>query len=332
MTERGMAAGARPVRFGVEVPHRPELLGPVATRAEALGFDSVWIGDHVAFHNPTLDSLAALSYVAALTRRVRIGPCVYLLALRHPDDRRQAGRLPRRAVRWPRRLRGRRRRRVPEGVRGGRRPAPGARGARRRGHRGLPGALGAVARLLRGPVHAVHRRRPRAEARPAGRPADLDRGPVGRRPSPGRAARRRLGLVPRHPRAVPREPRRRSRLRGRAPAGPSIRADFEPAHVLFTVVDDDRARAHATAASYLERQYKQPFDDLARKYCLLGPPAACVERLAEFVAAGVGTFVIYFTVPADAMPEQLERFGAEILPRVPSGPARARASAVAWPT
>ncbi len=73
-----------PVRFGIELQHRPELLGPVAIRAEALGFDSVWIGDHVAFHNPTLDSLAALSYVAALTRRVRIGPCVYLLALRHP--------------------------------------------------------------------------------------------------------------------------------------------------------------------------------------------------------------------------------------------------------
>src|SRR5688572_21897476 len=74
----------RPVRFGVEVPHRADLLGPLATGAEALGFDSVWIGDHVAFHNPTLDSLTALAYVAALTRRVRIGPCVYLLALRHP--------------------------------------------------------------------------------------------------------------------------------------------------------------------------------------------------------------------------------------------------------
>ncbi len=73
-----------PVRFGIELQHRPELLGPVAIRAEALGFDSVWIGDHVAFHNPTLDSLAALSYVAAVTRRVRIGPSVYLLALRHP--------------------------------------------------------------------------------------------------------------------------------------------------------------------------------------------------------------------------------------------------------
>src|SRR5262245_3526969 len=73
-----------PARFGIEIQHRPELLGPVAMRAEALGFDSVWIGDHVAIHRPTLDSLAALGHVAALTERVRIGPCVYLLALRHP--------------------------------------------------------------------------------------------------------------------------------------------------------------------------------------------------------------------------------------------------------
>ena len=64
------------IRFGIDIPHRPELLGPLATRAEALGFDSVWIGDHVAFHTPTLDSLAALGHVAALTERVRIGPCV----------------------------------------------------------------------------------------------------------------------------------------------------------------------------------------------------------------------------------------------------------------
>ncbi len=54
-----------------------------------------------------------------------------------------------------------------------------------------------------------------------------------------------------------------------------------------------RRRATASAAlmrwrrATSARQYKQPFDDLARKYCLLGPPAACVDRLAEFVAAGV---------------------------------------------
>ena len=55
---------------------------------------------------------------------------------------------------------------------------------------------------------------------------------------------------------------------------------FETAHVLFTVVDDDPESARATAARYLEHQYHQPFDDLARKYCLLGP-AGGVPRAAR---------------------------------------------------
>ena len=130
--------------------------------------------------------------------------------------RRQAGRLPGRAVEWPCRLRCRRGRRVPEGVRGGRRPAPRARRARGRGHRGLPGALGAVSRVVRGPLHALHGRRARAEAGPARRPADLGRRPVGRGPPPGGAPRGRLGLVPRDPRAVPRGHAEDRGVRGRS--------------------------------------------------------------------------------------------------------------------
>ncbi len=110
-------------------------------------------------------------------------------------------------------------------------------------------------------------------------------------------------------------------------------ASFEPAHVLFTVVDGDPESARATAARYLEAQYNQPFDDLARKYCLLGPPAACAERLSEFVAAGVRTFVIYFTVPAERVLDQLERFGTEVLAQVPGcGGAERAPPAVAWRT
>src|SRR5262249_7804375 len=80
------------------------------------------------------------------------------------------------------------------------------------------------------------------------------------------------------------------------------------AHVLFTVPDDAWERARAQAARQLGRQYNQPFDDLARKYCLLGPPAACLEQLDRFVAAGARTFVIYFTVPPAGILEPPERF------------------------
>jgi hypothetical protein len=57
-----------------------------------------------------------------------------------------------------------------------------------------------------------------------------------------------------------------------------------------------------------------------------------VERLAEFVAAGVRTFVIYFTVPAERALEQLERFGSEVLTRVPVWVGPTAVPPVAWRT
>lgn len=59
-------------------------LGALAAEAEALGFDSLWAGDHIAFPGPILDPLQILACCASQTRRVRLGTCVYLLPLRHP--------------------------------------------------------------------------------------------------------------------------------------------------------------------------------------------------------------------------------------------------------
>jgi probable F420-dependent oxidoreductase len=318
------------VRIGVEIPHRPELLGPVATRAEALGFESVWIGDHVAFHMPTLDSLGALGYVAALTRRVRIGPCVYLLALRHPTvaakqvaslDRLSGGRVvfgvgvggefPKEfeACGIPHRERGAR---VDEGI--------------------------AVCRALWGPSPASFEGRFTRFTDVVLEPKPVQPGGppiwIGGRSDAAlrRAARRGDGWVaylvtPDRFRASMAKIEAFAREAGRPL---DLDGGFEAAHVLFTVLDDDWERARAQAARHLGRQYNQPFDDLARKYCLLGPPAACLEQLARFTAAGVRTFVIYFTVPPEGFLEQLERFGAEVLPHVPDGAGRGASSPVAW--
>lgn len=59
-------------------------LGALAAAAEALGFDSLWAGDHVAFPAPIIDPLQVLACCAGHTQRVRLGTCVYLLPLRHP--------------------------------------------------------------------------------------------------------------------------------------------------------------------------------------------------------------------------------------------------------
>src|SRR5881394_2132109 len=84
--------GPMAVEFGVLIPTREVVMsgrpetGPLlamAERAEAAGFDSVWVGDSLTArlrHEP----LTLMSAIAARTRRVRIGTGVLLPALRPP--------------------------------------------------------------------------------------------------------------------------------------------------------------------------------------------------------------------------------------------------------
>jgi alkanesulfonate monooxygenase SsuD/methylene tetrahydromethanopterin reductase-like flavin-dependent oxidoreductase (luciferase family) len=64
---------------------RPETapLLELATRAERLGFDSVWVGDSL-LARPRHDPLTLLAAVAAQTRKVALGTAVFLPALRNP--------------------------------------------------------------------------------------------------------------------------------------------------------------------------------------------------------------------------------------------------------
>src|SRR5262245_11403112 len=74
-----------PIRFGAFLMlHPAEEQLAIARRVDELGFDSLWTGDHVSFHGPIYDSLTLLSSYIGITKRVRLGVGVYLLALRHP--------------------------------------------------------------------------------------------------------------------------------------------------------------------------------------------------------------------------------------------------------
>jgi probable F420-dependent oxidoreductase len=81
---RGELAG-----WGVMLPsfdpfrRRPSVVD-AARRAEELGFDSVWVGDHLQFHPPVLEPGTVLAAAAAVTARVRLGTSVMLPALRRP--------------------------------------------------------------------------------------------------------------------------------------------------------------------------------------------------------------------------------------------------------
>jgi probable F420-dependent oxidoreductase len=80
------------VEFGVLLPTREAVMSgrpetaamlAMAERAEAAGFDSVWIGDSLTAR-PRHEPLTLLAAVAARTRRVRLGTAVLLPALRNP--------------------------------------------------------------------------------------------------------------------------------------------------------------------------------------------------------------------------------------------------------
>lgn len=56
----------------------------MAEECERLGFDSVWLGDHLSFRQPVVESVVATSMVAARTARIELGFGVLQAAMRHP--------------------------------------------------------------------------------------------------------------------------------------------------------------------------------------------------------------------------------------------------------
>jgi probable F420-dependent oxidoreductase len=265
-----------------------------ARRAEAAGFDSIWVGDHVSFHIPILESLTLLSFIAAVTERVRLCTGVYLLPLRHPTttakvtstlDHLSEGRLT-----------------LGIGVGGEFPPEFEASGVpvAERGSRSDE-AIGILRRLWHedGVEHAG-RHFDFGPVSLAPKPPRSD-GPkiiVGGRKGPSfrRAGRLGDGYIS-HMCSAPQyaenlgEIARHAEAAGRAPLG------FETAAFLFTVLDDDRGQALDRAAKLLGTIYARPFREAADKYCLLGRPEDMLERMQAFAEAGSRHFV--FSVLSD---------------------------------
>jgi len=92
------------VKFGIALARlNPALHREVALEAETLGFESVWMSEHLVFPvdmsgsphpgddlppvpptTPVFDAFGWLCWLAGQTTRIRLGTNVYLLGLRHP--------------------------------------------------------------------------------------------------------------------------------------------------------------------------------------------------------------------------------------------------------
>src|SRR5712692_9873204 len=284
------SAAARQAAFGAFLgTHPPEEQFALVRRCEELGLDSVWTGDHVSFHHPLYESLTLLASYAGITKRVKLGSGVYLLALRRPTvvakitstlDVLSGGRLI-----------------FGVGV-GGENPKEfeacgvphNERGAR------VTEGIDVVRALWRGTPASFKGRFTEFEA------VSIDPKPV-QKPGPpiwiggrsdaalARAGRQGDGWI-----SYVVQPKRYEQSIDKvhtaaAAAGRSLDA-FTPAHLTFITVGKDYETAKATWVRLLSKRYAQDFGPLAQKYGVIGTPVQCAEQLQAFVDAGCRYFVM----------------------------------------
>jgi alkanesulfonate monooxygenase SsuD/methylene tetrahydromethanopterin reductase-like flavin-dependent oxidoreductase (luciferase family) len=69
--------------FDGNEPTKEQIIS-LAQYAEALGYDSLSVNDHIVFHTSWLDAIATLSAVAAATTRILIGTSILNIVVRNP--------------------------------------------------------------------------------------------------------------------------------------------------------------------------------------------------------------------------------------------------------
>ena len=88
-------ARSRPQKVGVQLPEVERVapwsdLARMATTAEALGYDSIWVGDHLIFRDGEQpprgpwEAWTVMTALAAITERVEIGPLVASTSFHNP--------------------------------------------------------------------------------------------------------------------------------------------------------------------------------------------------------------------------------------------------------
>ena len=308
------------IHFGAS-PSSPTLRPPqeqfrLVRRLEEWGFESVWAGDHISFHNPIFESLTLLASYAGITSRIKLGTGVYLLALRPPAvaakmaatlDVLSGGRLI-----------------FGVGV-GGENPKEFEVSGvphRERGAR-VTEAIDVVRALWRDTPASFQGRFTRFEG------VSIDPKPV-QRPGPPiwiggrseaalvRAARQGDGWISyvvhaeRYAQGV-------ARIREEAGRAGRDLGGFVNAHLAFVTIGSDYERARETWVRLLSKRYAQDFAPLAAKYGIIGTAAQCAEQLERFVEAGCACFVMNPICDNVDTERQFEQIAAEVLPRFTRG-------------
>jgi probable F420-dependent oxidoreductase len=300
---------------GSFVQGRPAIQNMLANarRVEQLGFDSIWSGDHIIMHNPIMDVMTVLATYAAITERLRIGTAVYLVPLRHPVaiakqvaslDLLSGGRfifgvgvggeITREfdAVGVPVQERGRR---TDEGL------------------EILTRVLSQENVTFAGKHYQIR------DVTLAPRPLQQPYPPIwvgGRSEAALRRTARYgscwLGYLV----SSSRLRQAMQQLQDMAPAYGRTPAELQGGMLLFTAIARDYESAKQMAIANLSRRYNQPFDTLVDRYCALGTPDQCLEKIRAFIDAGMSHLIFSFVCPAEQMATQIEWCAREMLPRL----------------
>jgi len=312
------------LRLGVQTLHRrtepatgpwlPTIdeLADLVGLVDRCGYDSMWVGDHVAFTIAIFDPLMQLAQAAVLSRRLVFGTDVYLLPLRHPTpvakqvstlDHLTEGRFI-----------------FGVGV-GGEFPKEyeacgvpiAERGAR------LSESFTVLRKLWSGePTSHAGRFFQFEEVMMQPPPRQAGGPPIwcGGRSEPalrriGRLADGWMSYV------VTPDMFREGLEKIEAAAGASGRVfdrGFGTSHLLFTRVDDTYEKALDAATVSLSKRYAMDFRKAAQRYCALGPPAEVVDTIRRFHAVGVRHLILDFVGPYEERYAEIERFARDALP------------------
>jgi alkanesulfonate monooxygenase SsuD/methylene tetrahydromethanopterin reductase-like flavin-dependent oxidoreductase (luciferase family) len=312
------------VSYGFLLPTRefvmnqptPDVSGIIdlAERAEALNFDSVWVGDSI-LARPRLEAFTTLAAVAARARRVKVGTAVLLPALRHPVvmaneaanlDLLSEGRLI-----------------LGLGIAA---KMPAVRAEFEACGVSIDHRLGIfeetvtlMRRLWREPSVTFSGRHFQLQDVSLGlRPYNASGIPMWIAGSVDNSLRRvaRLGdgwyPNPLSPQIFAEQSQQLDGFAREAGRDPQ-----ELHRCVYTTlnINDDAAQAERETKTFVENYYNAPYDVIGRMMSFYyGTPDTCITWLRGFVAAGAQTIVIRFASPDQV--GQLERCAADILPHV----------------
>jgi len=313
------------LRIGVQTMHRRSepASGPWLPTIDELqahvqlidrcGYDSLWVGDHVAFAIPILDPLLQLAQAAVVSRRLILGTAVYLVPLRPPGpiakmvsslDHLTEGRLI-----------------FGVGV-GGEFPKEfelcgvpvNERGSR------LTESMEVLRKLWSGePVS--HRGR------------HFEFGEVAMQPPPRQTGGPPMWCGGRSDAALARAARLAdgwisyvvtpamfaesvAKIASFAAARERRVASFGTAHLLFLRLDDDPSEAFRAANQCLSVRYAMDFSKPTRRYAALGRPADIAAQVRAYHDAGVRHLILDFVGPYEDRDRQIERFSVDVMPLI----------------